>query len=167
MTTANVREVDRIADLFERACRGDAWYGPSVRSILEQVDGRTAFAHPVPGAHSICEIVLHMTGWAREVARRLRVGIARDPEAGDWPTCAVAGESEWQNVVAGLDAANAELLAAIRATDDSRLGNLIGDARDPALGSGVTQYVTLHGIVQHHIYHAGQIALLKKATERR
>jgi hypothetical protein len=33
----------------------------------------------------MCEIVLYMTGWTREVARRLRDGIAREPEAGDWP----------------------------------------------------------------------------------
>ncbi len=47
--------------------------------------------------------------------------------------------------------------------DDARLDDLIGDARDPALGSGVTRYVTLHGVVQHHVYHAGQISLLKRA----
>ena len=77
--------------------------------------------------------------------------------------CAARTESEWQDVVAGLDAANAELVAAIRAMDDVRLGELVGDAREPALGTGVTRYVTLHGIVQHHIYHAGQISLLKRA----
>jgi hypothetical protein len=158
-----MREIDRIADQFERACAGDPWYGPSVRSILEDVDARAAASHPVPGAHSICEIVLHMTGWAREVARRLRDGVAREPEQGDWPACAARTESEWQAVVAGLEAASAELLAAIRAMDDARLGELVGDAREPALGTGVTRYVTLHGVVQHHVYHAGQIALLKRA----
>jgi uncharacterized damage-inducible protein DinB len=106
-----------------------------------------------------------MTGWAREVARRLRDGVAREPEQGDWPACAARTESEWQAVVAGLDAANAELVAAIRAMDDARLGQLVGDAREPALGTGVTRYVTLHGIVQHHVYHAGQISLLKRASE--
>ena len=160
-----MREIDRIADQFERACSGDAWYGPSVRSTLEQVDARTATAHPVPGAHSIGEIVLHMTGWAREVARRLRAGIAQDPAGGDWPAATPHGQSEWKAVVADFEAANAELLAAIRATDDSHLMDRIGDVRDPALGSGVTNYVTLHGIVLHHAYHAGQISLLKKAAQ--
>ena len=106
-----------------------------------------------------------MSAWAREVARRLRVGVADDPVEGDWPVCVGTTESEWQDVVAVLEAANAELLAAIRAMDDVRLGDVVGDARDPALGSGVTQYVTLHGLVQHHVYHAGQISLLKRAAE--
>lgn len=161
-----MREVDRIADEFERACAGDPWYGPPVTSILEGVDVNAATAHPVRGAHSMCEIVLHMTGWAREVARRLRAGIAREPEAGDWPLCTVRTESEWRAVIARLEAADAELLAAIRAADDARLSECIGDAREPALGTGVTRYVTLHGIVQHHVYHAGQLALLKRATGR-
>jgi uncharacterized damage-inducible protein DinB len=158
-----MREVDRVADQFERICGGDAWHGPSVRSALEGVDARTAVAHPVPGAHSICEIVLHMTAWVQEVARRLRVGVAQEPEAGDWPSRSASSESEWRTVLVALDAANAELLKAIRAMDDVQLSDVIGEARDPALGSGVTRYVMLHGVVQHHVYHAGQISLLKRA----
>ena len=160
-----MREVDRIADEFERACAGDPWYGPPVSSILAGIDAQTAVSRPIAGAHSICEIVLHMTGWVREVARRLRDGIAREPEQGDWPSCTVRTESDWRAVIAGFDAANAELLAAIRAADDARLAEHIGDAREPALGTGVTRYVTLHGIVQHQVYHAGQIAILKKDSE--
>jgi len=160
-----MREVDQIADQFERASAGDPWYGQPVKSILAGVDVKAATAHPVQGGHSMCEIVLHMTGWTREVARRLRDGIAREPEAGDWPVCTVRTESEWHAVIAGLEAANAALLAVIRAEDAARLGELIGDAREPALGTGVTRYVTLHGIVQHHVYHAGQLSLLKRATE--
>src|SRR5262245_21159603 len=160
-----MREVDRIADEFERACAGDPWYGPPVRSILAGIDARAAVSRPIAEAHSIGEIVLHMTGWVREVTRRLRDGIAHEPEHGDWPACTVRTESDWRAVIAGLDAANAELLAAIRAADDARLDERVGEAREPALGTGVTRYVTLHGIVQHLVYHAGQISLLKKATK--
>ncbi len=161
-----MREVDRIADQFERVCGGDAWHGPSVRHALEDVDARTAVAHPVPGTHSICEIVLHMTAWVQEVARRLRAGVAQEPEAGDWPARAANSETAWPAVVAALDAANAELLKAIRAMDEARLADVVGEAREPALGTGVTRYVMLHGLVQHHVYHAGQISLLKKAAGR-
>jgi uncharacterized damage-inducible protein DinB len=160
-----MREVDRIADQLERVYGGDAWHGPSVRSALEGVDASMAVAHPVPGSHSICEIVLHMTAWAQEVARRLRVGVAQEPEAGDWPPCTASGASQWQAVVAALDAANAELLKAIRAMDESRLEDVVGEAREPALGTGVSRYVMLHGLVHHHVYHAGQISLLKRASK--
>ena len=158
-----MREVDRIADQVQRVYNGDAWHGPSVRDALEGVDVQRANAKPLSQSHTICELVLHLTAWTREVARRLRTGVAQDPEDGDWPTAHVTSETEWQAAIAALDRANAELVAAIRASDDVRLNEQIGDVRDPALGSGVSRYVTLHGLAQHHTYHAGQISLLKRA----
>ena len=155
-----MQQTEMIADQLERAYRGDAWHGPSVRAALEGVDAAMAAARPDATAHSIHEIVLHMTAWTREVTRRLRVGVAEDPEMGDWPEVASAGG--WDATIAALDAANDELLAAIRGLNPAQLDDRIGDARDRALGSGVSRYVMLHGLVQHHAYHAGQIAMLKK-----
>ncbi len=153
-----MQQTEMIADQLERAYRGDAWYGPSVLAALEDVDAAMAAARPLEGAHSIHEIVVHLTAWTREVTRRLRVGVAQDPEMGDWPRA----DGDWDAARAALDAANAELITAIRAMSPAQLDDRIGDARDRALGSGVSRYVTLHGLVQHHAYHAGQISLLKK-----
>ena len=116
-----------------------------------------------PSTHTICELVLHMTAWTREVARRMRLGIAQEPEAGDWPSGQPANEAEWNAIVAGFDAANLELLDVVAHLKEAVLDERIGDVRNPARGSGVSRYVTLHGLVQHHAYHTGQISLLKKA----
>jgi uncharacterized damage-inducible protein DinB len=161
-----VREIDRIVDQLQRAYNGDAWYGPSVGAALAGVDARQAAERPEPTAHTICEIVLHMTAWTREVTRRLRAGVARDPEEGDWPAATAAADDDWQAIAAALDAATAELVQAISTLDDGQLEDRIGDVRDRALGSGVSRYVTLHGLIQHHVYHAGQISLLKKSLNR-
>jgi uncharacterized damage-inducible protein DinB len=158
-----MHEVTRIVDQLKRAYDGDAWYGPSVRGVLEGVDARMASARPLTAAHTICELVLHMTSWTREITRRLRDGIAREPEQGDWPVAPALDEAGWKRLVDALDAANAELVEAVTLMDEGRLMEVIGDARDRAVGSGVSRYVVLHGLVQHHAYHAGQIALLKKA----
>ena len=162
---ATVREIDRIVEQLQRAYNGDAWYGPSVRAALEGVDARQAAARPEPAAHTICEIVLHMTAWTREVTRRLRVGIAQEPEDGDWPAGAAVDEAGWTAIRAALDAANEDLVKSIAALDDAQLQDRIGDVRDRALGSGVSRYVMLHGLVQHHAYHAGQISLLRRSVE--
>jgi uncharacterized damage-inducible protein DinB len=156
-------ETKRIADELQRAYDGDAWHGPALRAVLDGVDASTATERPVSSAHTICELVLHLTAWTREVARRLRSGTARDPEDGDWPERRVTTPAEWDAVRAALDSAHAELVSAISTLTEAQLDDRIGDARDPALGSGVSLYVTLHGLVQHHAYHAGQITLLKKA----
>lgn len=156
-------EIDRIAGQLQRAFNGDAWYGPSVRAALEGVDARRAAERPEPTAHTICEIVLHMTAWTREVTRRLRAGTAQDPADGDWPTATVATDDDWSGIVAALDGANEELVQVISALDNGQLEERIGEVRDRALGSGVSRYETLHGLIQHHVYHAGQISLLKKS----
>ena len=161
-----MREIDRIVEQLQRAYNGDAWYGPSVRAALAGVDARQAIARPEPAAHTISEIVLHMTAWTREVTRRVQGGVAQEPEQGDWPAGAAADQSGWTAILARLDVANEELVTAIGALDDAQLQDRIGDVRDRALGSGVSRYVTLHGLVQHHVYHAGQISLLKKALAR-
>ncbi len=156
-------EITRILDQLKRAHDGDAWYGPSVRGALEGVTAQMAVARPRSNAHSICDIVLHITAWTREVTRRLRTGSAQDPTDGDWPASTVAGERDWRAVLAELDKANEELQTVVAALDQAQLDERIGDVRDRALGSGVSRYVTLHGLAQHHAYHAGQISLVKKA----
>jgi uncharacterized damage-inducible protein DinB len=95
------------------------------------------------------------------------LGVAQDPEEGDWPQGVPSTAAEWNAMVAALDAANEDLAAAIEALGDAELEERIGDSRDRALGSGVSRYMTLHGVVQHHAYHAGQISLLKNASRKR
>ena len=58
-----------------------------------------------------------------------------------------------------------ELIAAVRQLPESRLFAPTNDPRDRPLGTGVTYYEMLHGLVQHDVYHAGQIAIVKKAAQ--
>jgi hypothetical protein len=156
-------EPDRLIDLFQRTHDGDAWHGPSVRAALTGVDAAGAAVHPVDGAHSIWEIVLHVIGWRGEVVRRLEGHEATEPAAGDWPTPPPATDANWQAALDALDASHRVVVAAIRAHAAIDLDQPVRDRRDPALGTGVSFAVTLHGLAHHDVYHAGQIALLKKA----
>lgn len=79
-------EVEKIKDLLRRAYDGDAWYGPSLRDSLQGVTSEKAMARPIPGAHSIWEIVLHVTAWLGAVRDRLERGVVTLPTEGDWPT---------------------------------------------------------------------------------
>lgn len=162
-----MREVDRLADLVERVVEGDPWHGPSVVSLLHGVAARDAAAAPVAGAHSIRELVVHMTGWAREVSARLGGAPAGAPEAGDWPAVGHAGEAAWKAALVALVESHRALAAAIRAAADSALDTPVADHRDAAAGVGLSRYLTLHGLVHHTAYHAGQIALLKRALAAR
>jgi uncharacterized damage-inducible protein DinB len=156
-------EVDRIIDQLQRAFDGDAWYGPSVSDALDGVDARLAMHRPIAEGHTIAEIVRHVTTWTREITRRLRSGVAQDLEEGDWQDVQVTNDDEWMAMLDALDAAQDDLVGQMKGLTDADLERMIGDVRDRALGSGISRYVMLHGLVQHHIYHAGQISLLRKA----
>ena len=157
-------ETERIALQLERTWAADAWHGPSLEELTEGLTAKQASAHHISEAHSIWEIVLHCTGWMREVTRRLDGADPSMPEGGDWPDVGPAVDERWVAARAALGVAVAELAQRIRAFDESRLGERVGGQRDPAMGTGSTDYVTLHGAVQHNLYHAGQVALLRKMT---
>ena len=155
-------EVSRLIDQFERAIDGDAWHGDPVMTILERVPFETAHAKPSKAAHSIREIVRHMTAWTNEVRRRLGGAPAATPLEGDWPRAAGRDAAAWRVEVAALLAAHQALVTDLRAFPDSRVFEPINDPRNRATGGGVTRYVLLHGLAQHHAYHAGQIAILAR-----
>jgi len=53
-------EIDRIWDQLQRSFEGnDAWRCPSLRDLLASVSATDASAHPVPGAPSVWEMLLH------------------------------------------------------------------------------------------------------------
>jgi uncharacterized damage-inducible protein DinB len=159
--------VEQLADLVERVVEGDPWHGSNVVALLEGVSAADAAARVVPGAHSIWELVLHMTGWTREVQARLAGAAAGEPAAGDWPEVREASSAAWAAAVTALVDSHRDLAAALRATDDAQLARPVVDRRDPAAGTGLSHYLTLHGLVHHTTYHAGQIALLRRAIEAR
>ena len=64
-------EAARIADQLRCAFQGEAWHGPSVLELLSDVDAATAAAHPLPDAHSIWELVLHVAAWDEAVNLRI------------------------------------------------------------------------------------------------
>ena len=154
-------EIDRIIDELNREYDGDPWHGWPLKRILSGVTAEQATTRPLAGAHSILEIVVHMIGWKDEVRRRLSGAPAGEPEQGDW---LAAGDPspEWRAALERLDASHQALLKAGRGMPESRLREPTNDQRDTSTGAGVSYYVLLHGIVQHDVYHSGQIAMLKK-----
>lgn len=157
-----------LTDQLEREHAGDAWHGSSRASLLADVSADEARRRPSPGVHSIWELVLHMTAWTREVARRLKGHVASEPEMGDWPPLPAApDERSWRAALTALEEAHGTLRDAVGALDPSRLTMPVSDPRNRELGSGVTFAQTINGLVQHDVYHAGQIAIVKKMLRDR
>jgi uncharacterized damage-inducible protein DinB len=111
-------ETRRILDQFHRAYQGPAWHGPALLEVLKGVTWQAAGQRPIPGAHTIWELTLHITVWISVPMQRIQGAVMPTlTPAEDWPS------------------------------------------------PSYSIYTMLHGVVQHMLYHAGQIALLKRAAQ--
>jgi uncharacterized damage-inducible protein DinB len=148
---------ERLADQLRRSQNGDAWHGPSISEVLDGVTAKQAAARAIKDAHSIWELVLHIAVWQKHILERLeRGGMAEIPDELDWPEVGETTEAAWKAALAALKKANEELARAVEKADDAKL-------HAPVRGKDYDFHFMLEGMTQHNLYHAGQIALLKKA----
>jgi len=151
-----MNETARISDQARRAFAGKAWHGPSLKFLLRGVTAQQAAARPMPGAHTIWELVLHIAAWDRVAAQRIRGGKKTSlPARENFPEVTDISDAAWKKTLASREQASRDLRAAIAACPSSKLDRTLG-------GGDYSFYITMHGAIQHDLYHAGQIAILKK-----
>jgi uncharacterized damage-inducible protein DinB len=157
--TSPTSEPTLIAEQLRRAFEGDAWHGPALLELLQDVNAAPAAAKPLPDVHSIWELVLHVAVWDAAALRRL-AGEKWQPEGTDnFPLVPrQTTEAVWRKVVADAKRTHDLLVKTVASLPESRL-------RERVPGKKYDFYFMLHGVVQHELYHAGQIAILKKARD--
>jgi len=152
-------EARLIADQLRRAFYGDAWHGPAMLELLADVDVQTAAAHPIPNVHSIWELLLHVAVWDNAALVRLS-GKKYQPQGDDnFPPVTRPTPAEWRKAVAAAKRTHDTLVKTVAKLAEARL-------QDRVPGKKYNFSHMLHGIAQHELYHAGQIAILKKAYPR-
>ena len=149
-------EASGIADQLRRAFYGEAWHGPAVMELLDDVDAKTAAAKPLKDVHSIWELLLHISAWDGAGLVRLGGKVCQLTGPKNFPSVPEPTDAAWRNAVEQAKRTHDELVATVAGLDGSRL-------RDRVPGKKYDFYHMLHGIAQHELYHAGQIAILKKA----
>lgn len=162
-TTVTNSECVRIADQLRSSFSGDAWHGPSLRELLSDVDARQAQAHPLAAAHSIWELTLHITVWLKHslaAAHGIPIPafVEKMPPEQNWPSIRDSGSATWKSAVDETFRVADDLASVIEHFGDERLG-------DTVPGREYGFYKLFHGIVQHSLYHGGQIAILKKGLQ--
>jgi hypothetical protein len=151
-------ECSRIAEEIKSTLEGDAWYGDSVQKILAGITARQAFARPIASAHSIWELVAHVNVWAQVAVDAINgIPLPKFPMAKerDFPEITKTDQDSWQAAQQQLFETYRKLCKEIEKLDDSKL-------EEKVPGRSYNFYHLLHGMAQHAVYHAGQIALLKK-----
>jgi len=153
-------ELDFVCDQLRRIHEGPAWHGPSLREALDGLTLEHANHRPLPGVHSIADLVHHVAAWEGEVERRITGHASGMPEEGDFPPPGTRVDAEqWNALRKRLDARCASMLSTLRAFDPARLSELL----PTATAERVSIRGMLNGLVQHNAYHAGQMVLLRRA----
>ena len=152
-------QCNRIADELASTINGEAWYGDSLRQILEGVTAEQAVAHPIPNAHSIWELLCHLEAWAKFAAgavdgKPIPPWPAMPVEL-DWPAVTDTSEAAWKRALDSFFSNHLKLVGKIKNFQDERL-----EATTP--GRTYDFYQLFQSAIQHAVYHGGQVALLKK-----
>jgi uncharacterized damage-inducible protein DinB len=156
MKGKRMSETRRIKDQLRRAFEGEAWHGPSLMELLADVTAEHAAARPIPGVHSIWELVLHIAFWENISRKRIEGDDSKYQAEDGLFTITDSNEAAWQQALEKLKSTNESLREAVAKLDNDKL-------KEKAAGQEYSIYFLLHGVIQHDLYHAGQIALLKKA----
>jgi len=153
-----------LRDRLMTVWAGDPWHGSSSKKILEDITASEALQRPLAGAQSIWECTLHLVAWTEEVTSRLSGAPAKAPARGDWSAMSDPSPAAWSATLAELKAARLALLAAIEKSHEEDLYTQILKPSDGTPSPPMTRAQTISGLVDHDIYHLGQIAMLKKAV---
>jgi uncharacterized damage-inducible protein DinB len=151
-----ISEAALIAEQLRRAFEGEAWHGPALLELLADVDAATAAAKPLADVHSIWELVLHTAVWDDAALRRLGGEKYQPKGLENFPLVPKLTGAAWRKTVAQAKRTHDRLVRTVAALPETRL-------RERVPGKRYDFYFMLHGVVQHELYHAGQIAILKKA----
>lgn len=161
MEQPNNDELLRIIDLLNTTYEGEeAWHGPSVAAVMQDVTPEMASQRITPNTHSIAELIFHMTSWRIFCVKKMQGDATFDiltPEKnfGQFPD--KIDDFEWEALQMEMSLSQEELINELDKRDDDEFLEDIVPGRD------YTYYDLLHGIVNHDTYHAGQIQILKKA----
>jgi hypothetical protein len=147
---------ERLAAEFEKALFGNAWYGPSWKEVVDGVSGAQSRHRPLPEAHTIAEIVAHATTWFEVVDRRLSGETPTVSDEQDWPRVTDLAEGDWSKLRERSLESGRTLVESVRRFSPERLHELRPGLKD-------TWFELVSGELQHVLYHAGQVGLLKKA----
>lgn len=149
-------EISFIVDQLKLAFEGEPWHGPALMEILEGINAKAALERPVAKAHCIWELVIHLAGWEQVVAKRLQGQTATLTDAQNFGHLDSTTEQSWMSAVAVLRQNHSQLMKLVSELPESRL-------TDRVPGKDYDVRFMLYGAVQHAAYHAGQIAILKRA----
>jgi uncharacterized damage-inducible protein DinB len=151
------KEIDYFITTLHSILEGQPWYGKPVIKILQEIDPAIVYKKPNENSHSLIELLYHMNTWAEFTLKRLEKDLEEDLaafESLDWRPID-SKEHTWEKGVAQFKVTHDLIIEFLETKEDEFLSEIV-DYRE------YNFRFLLHGIIQHDIYHIGQIAYLSK-----
>ncbi|TMI93789.1 MAG: DinB family protein [Bacteroidetes bacterium] len=151
------KETDYFITTIRSILEGEPWYGQPVMKILQNLDPKNVYKKPNDDSHSLIELLYHMITWAEFALKRLEKDEEKDMasfEKLDWREINPSDHT-WEKGMAQFKVTHDLIIEFLGTKDDEFLSEKV-DYRD------YNFRFLLHGIIQHDIYHIGQIVYLNK-----
>ena len=151
------KELQSIINNLQRVNSGQPWFGRPVFALLEDIDAAKAFINPEGHIHSAADLLYHMITWADFSLHRIKGDKEKDMAAFeelDWRKIDPRIHT-WPGGIGQFKAIHEEIVRELETKDDGFLSGIV-DYRN------YNFRFLLNGLIQHNIYHIGQIAYVKK-----
>ena len=155
------KELQSIIRNLQNVNSGQPWFGKPVHALLEEVNPGAVYRKPNNTGHSLIDLLYHMITWAGFVMKRVEGETEEDPAAFeklDWRPIDPALHS-WEKGMEEFKSIHSTVIRLLESKEDYFLKEMVE-------GRNFNFRFMLNGLIQHNIYHAGQIAFLKKMLEK-
>ena len=151
------KEVTAIIKNLDTTLSGQPWFGRAIYELIQEADESVVHKKPGQGLHSLNELIWHMQTWAAFTLAQLEEQSMEDLQAIemlDWRQLN-AKEHTWKKGVKALKDCHQRIIKILSTKEDAFLKEMVP-------GRQYNFRFMLNGLIQHNIYHAGQIAQLNK-----
>lgn len=154
------KQTQSILRNLENVLSGQPWFGRPVYSLLEEIDESKVYTRPNANSHSLADLLYHLITWAAFTSKSLEKAgeeEIRAIEALDWRAIDPTVHT-WKKGIRELTSLHEKIISSIKDKDDDFLSEKV-EFRE------YNFRFLLNGLIQHDIYHIGQMAYLKKLLE--
>ncbi|MEQ9301866.1 MAG: DinB family protein [Cyclobacteriaceae bacterium] len=145
---------------FDESYQRQPWYGESLLKLIDRMTLEDVNFRPTGKTKTAGERLAHIVAWRKLILERLKGNAAfiikmNTPD--DFPGPDTYTAQSWQDLIAELKSTHAELLEWIPKIKDTKAMVRGSKGND---GKPYSYDYLIRGLIEHDIYHQGQMALL-------
>ena len=152
-----MKETQRLIQLFEKGYNGSPWIDVNLVDVLQNITPEQAIKKLYPNANSIWEITNHIISWRENVLQRVQ-GVEINTPLHNYFVPLQKGDMTWKQTLKKLEASQKEWIHFLKNLKENEFETIYKP-------NGMSYYEHIQGILQHDVYHLGQIVMLSRLIE--